>query len=1046
MYLKKIFSPLMMIAGIISLAHMPLSAQSALWTNRLNGSGDNSDRFNQMVIDGAGNLYAAGYTVKPGQGKDFLVAKLNTAGDTLWTRTYNNAVNLDDEANFIALDASGNIIVTGSSDGGSSTTKTDIQTMMYSTSGILLWSARYNYTLANEDELPAALALDNAGNIFITGRSDHDAANVDDYITLKYNSAGLLQWEARYDAGNTDRGAGVVADQLGGCVVTGRSDNGVDDDIITISYNAAGAINWSATFAGAGGDDRGQSIARDVAGNIYVAGIRNNGGDDDFATIKYNASGIAQWQKFFNGGGNDRISTLKMDAAGNIYVTGQSDVDATATTDYDFRTICYSNTGLVLWNTTTGNPALQEDTPSDIWIDAAGNVYVTGKSDAAGGGGLNFEWMTVKYNNLGAQLWIKYYDGTTSNAEDIPATVLTDAAGNVWVTGSADFTATQKDATTLRYSSLGILNTTKTINGIGDFNDKVSAIATDASGNTYVTGYTIAAGQQRNLLLQKIGPTGTTLWTRTFDGTGENDEGLAVATDAAGNVYAAGYTNGTGTYDDILVIKFNNLGVLQWSQVFDHTAHQVDKAVALVISAVGDVYVTGYSDGDASAVTNYDFITLKYNSLGLLQWNVRYQGAGLASDKAVDCVFDGTNVYVTGTSSNGVNNDIAIIKYDILGNVLATTTFNGASNGDESCADMIWDGSNLYVAGASFVAGNFNDYITLKYSSALALQWSKTYNGTGDNEDIAFGVAATAGEVYVTGSSIGTSGAADIALIKYNKATGAQNWAKRYTGAGAFADEGYSVVSDGVDNIYTTGVSGNAATVSDYITLNYNSAGTKLLTLKYNGTGAKEDVAKRAIVDNNGYLYVTGYSTGSGKANYDFTTIKYCTPLPAATITAGGPTTICIGTTVTLSANTGTGLTYQWKKGNANIAGATLSTYVASTTGTYKCVVANSNGCTKTSNAINVTTITCKEGIIEDEIIALSVAPNPFMSTAVVDLSSLTAQAEIQVFDMTGRVVAEMIIEPGTASVEIGSDLPSGSYLMIVRNGQTMQKIQLVKM
>jgi hypothetical protein len=90
------------------------------------------------------------------------------------------------------------------------------------------------------------------------------------------------------------------------------------------------------------------------------------------------------------------------------------------------------------------------------------------------------------------------------------------------------------------------------------------------------------------------------------------------------------------------------------------------------------------------------------------------------------------------------------------------------------------------------------------------------------------------------------------------------------------------------------------ATVADFVALNYNTAGTKLLTLKYNGTGNNEDVGKQVILDNNGYLYITGYSVGTGAANYDFATVKFCTPLPEATITAGGATSICIGDSVSI--------------------------------------------------------------------------------------------------------------------------------------------------
>ena len=78
-------------------------------------------------------------------------------------------------------------------------------------------------------------------------------------------------------------------------------------------------------------------------------------------------------------------------------------------------------------------------------------------------------------------------------------------------------------------------------------------------------------------------------------------------------------------------------------------------------------------------------------------------------------------------------------------------------------------------------------------------------------------------------------------------------------------------------------------------------------------------------------------------------------PLPTATATAGGLTTFCSGSSVNINANTGAGLTYQWKNSSGNIANATNFTYNAVTADTYYTIVTNSNSCTNTSNSISVT-------------------------------------------------------------------------------------------
>lgn len=100
--------------------------------------------------------------------------------------------------------------------------------------------------------------------------------------------------------------------------------------------------------------------------------------------------------------------------------------------------------------------------------------------------------------------------------------------------------------------------------------------------------------------------------------------------------------------------------------------------------------------------------------------------------------------------------------------------------------------------------------------------------------------------------------------------------------------------------------------------------------------------------------------TGSGGCTDTSNTVTVSIlPAPDAAIVAGGVTTFCSGGSVTLS-NTGmvvTGDTYQWDRGTTPIAGATNSTYVATTSGNYRLRILNTSGCTDTSNVITVTAL-----------------------------------------------------------------------------------------
>ncbi|MEP7171736.1 MAG: hypothetical protein ABI855_20350, partial [Bacteroidota bacterium] len=122
-------------------------------------------------------------------------------------------------------------------------------------------------------------------------------------------------------------------------------------------------------------------------------------------------------------------------------------------------------------------------------------------------------------------------------------------------------------------------------------------------------------------------------------------------------------------------------------------------------------------------------------------------------------------------------------------------------------------------------------------------------------------------------------------------------------------------------------------------------------------------------------VIVTNPITGCSKTTPTGTVLTV-NAQPNATITPQGPTTFCTGGSVVLKANSGTALTYKWKKGGAFIGGATSINYTATTGGTYKVQVKNSNGCTKLSSGV-VVTVPCKEDGSMKKVFDVKVYPNP---------------------------------------------------------------------
>ena len=209
-----------------------------------------------------------------------------------WVAKYNGPANYNDWAFAIALDPEGNVYVTGGSCSYGSMFHYDYATVKYDSSGNELWVARYNGP-GNYNDHTFAIALDASGNIYVTGKSNISGTG-NDYATIKYDSSGNELWVARYDGpgGLNDYAHAMVLDPFGNVYVTGYSyGKRTYNDYATVKYDSSGNQLWVARYNGPGNNhDCAYAIVVDASGNVYVTGWSSGDGfSSDYATIKYSS-------------------------------------------------------------------------------------------------------------------------------------------------------------------------------------------------------------------------------------------------------------------------------------------------------------------------------------------------------------------------------------------------------------------------------------------------------------------------------------------------------------------------------------------------------------------------------------------------------------------------------------------------------------------------------------------------------------------------------------------------------------------------------------
>jgi len=435
-------------------------------------------------------------------------------------------------------------------------------------------------------------------------------------------------------------------------------------------------LTWG-TYFGDSGSTFSQAIALDSNNNVYITGstvntsgiattgayLTTNSGNYDAFIASFNSSGNILWATYYGGNDADLGYGINIDGNNNIYITGYTKSISGIATSGAYQTsngggysdafvAKFTSSGSLTWGTYFGGSG--DEHGNGITTDAFNNVYVAGQTSSAtsiatsgsyqtsfGGGRDAF---VAEFTSAGNLSWATYFGGSGNDGAN---GIVTDLNSNVYITGSTTSTsgiATKGahktsfggtgsngygDAFVAQFTTAGSLSWATYFGDSAD--DEGTAITTDNYNNVYITGqtqsqkgiattgaYQTSLGGDFDAFLVKYTSSDSLVWATYYGGYGA-DEGLAITTDAANDIYITGYTNSTsgistpGAYQanyspvntsfDVFVSQFNSLGFLYLGSYNGGSNTYNSAGNGITIDANNNIYVTGYTSSDSGTTT-----------------------------------------------------------------------------------------------------------------------------------------------------------------------------------------------------------------------------------------------------------------------------------------------------------------------------------------------------------------------------------------------------------------------------------------------------------
>ncbi|HMP90793.1 MAG TPA: hypothetical protein PJ991_11365 [Kiritimatiellia bacterium] len=313
------------------------------------------------------------------------------------------------------------------------------------------------------------------------------------------------------------------------------------------------------------------------------------------------------------------------------------------------------------------------------------------------------------------------------------------------------------------------------------------AMAVDSNGNTFAVG-AVGIGMNADLLTVRYDADGVLQWANTYDsGFQEYEWGQSLAVDHEGNVYASGYSTGFDYSDDMVVIKYDADGAQLWADRYT-PAHSFYHILDMTVSEERDLYLTGQH-----------YTSMRYSPTGTRQW-LHFDPNASSADNAMSIATDSSgNAVVTGTLHEHPLHHIHTIKYTPAGAVSWSRRYPPSGGSAEGLGVALHDAGHVVVTG-----GGTQGVHTILYQANGDELWVRTLEGSDTvpwARSFGVNVAFDPADDIVVSARLDIPGwnDCDTAILKYDL-TGNLLWTQTYAGV---CSGDLRMALDDQGNIYT---------------------------------------------------------------------------------------------------------------------------------------------------------------------------------------------------------------------------------------------------